>query len=396
MKKLTIAIQSDGAVYKSGNQYYCNSPFLFFAKEIGSFFDKTCFVIPVQKSSEKRDVFKIYDNQSIVPLKPYSGVMEYYSKLPFYLIKNSLAMFSAIRKSDVVFLRIPSMNAILAFTLSLIFKKKIVTYCVGNEVEIVSEGGRYSGKYIGSVALGIAKFHRLKQKMIVKKASVAFFLGSELRDKLGGTNKNSHITFTSLIRSSDITYRSVCTKKEINLLYIGRLGHEKGIHYLIEAYKNIAKTKKNVKLFIAGDGECLRELQEDIALSGLTSNVIFLGHQTREEIDRTFLNCDIMILPSLSEGVPKVLLEAMTKGLPVVATSVGGIPDIIENMKNGVLVPSKSHEEITKAVELIIDDRDLRENIVKNGYSFVKEHTMEKQAKQIAGIIYRQVANIQL
>ena len=96
---------------------------------------------------------------------------------------------------------------------------------------------------------------------------------------------------------------------------------------------------------------------------------------------------DIFILPSISEGIPKVLLEAMAKGLPIIATNVGGIPDIIKDRENGILTAPASPYEIVKAIKLIIKDDTMRNRIRRNGYKFVANHTIDKQVMKIVNII---------
>jgi glycosyltransferase involved in cell wall biosynthesis len=89
--------------------------------------------------------------------------------------------------------------------------------------------------------------------------------------------------------------------------------------------------------------------------------------------------------------VPKVLLEAMAAGLPVIATNVGGIPDIITNNENGILIPPGSPEAIADAVILVMENSGLREKLIENGYDFVRNHTAENQARKLAELMYQHV-----
>jgi glycosyltransferase involved in cell wall biosynthesis len=82
----------------------------------------------------------------------------------------------------------------------------------------------------------------------------------------------------------------------------------------------------------------------------------------------------------------------MAKGLPLVLTKVGGIPDIIRNGQNGILISPKSSEEIAKAVKLLMKDKELRNKIIKGGYEFIKRHTAERQARKISNTIYEYIS----
>ena len=98
---------------------------------------------------------------------------------------------------------------------------------------------------------------------------------------------------------------------------------------------------------------------------------------------RYLKNFDIFVLPSLKEGLPYVVLEAGLAGLPVVASNVGGVPEIIENGKDGLLVPPANPEELAKAIKKLIGDKNLRENLAKNlCEKITKEFSLEKNVKR--------------
>jgi glycosyltransferase involved in cell wall biosynthesis len=125
----------------------------------------------------------------------------------------------------------------------------------------------------------------------------------------------------------------------------------------------------------------LESLAEEL---GITEYVGFLGRiPFGPELFRIYREADIFVLPSLSEGIPKTLLEAMASGLPIVATRVGGIPDVIRDGETGLLVGPRSPEQIARAVERLIADSLLRRKVIQNGYAFVKEHTVERQAEMM-------------
>ncbi len=132
-------------------------------------------------------------------------------------------------------------------------------------------------------------------------------------------------------------------------IFVGSLVTPKGIEYLIQATKSLSRGK--VCLLIAGDGE-LRE-----AISALTAGdtkFSLLGHvpNAAEYIKAS----DLLVLPSLHEGLPNVILEAMAVGTPVIATNIYGIPELIEDGVNGKLVPIKDSDSITNAIEFIYDN----------------------------------------
>jgi glycosyltransferase involved in cell wall biosynthesis len=117
----------------------------------------------------------------------------------------------------------------------------------------------------------------------------------------------------------------------------------------------------DVKTVIAGRGKLLDRLKEEVSGMGLEKNIDFLGY--REDIPQLLQAMDIFILPSLSEGTPLSILEAMASLKPVVATDVGGLSEIIENGETGFLVPSKDPGSLAAKILLVLENRDLAEKM---------------------------------
>lgn len=138
---------------------------------------------------------------------------------------------------------------------------------------------------------------------------------------------------------------------------VGNLYPVKGHIYLIKATAIVKKTVPDVKTVIAGRGELLDRLKVEVSRIGLENNIEFLGF--REDIPQLMQAMDIFILPSLSEGTPLSILEAMASQIPVVATDVGGLSEIVENGKTGFLVPSEDPESLAEKILLVLENREL-------------------------------------
>jgi len=117
----------------------------------------------------------------------------------------------------------------------------------------------------------------------------------------------------------------------------GRLSPEKGFNYLIEAAQLVARQNKAIAFLVFGEGPLHAPLQAQIDRAGLSKNFILAGF--RNDIDQFFPHADLVVLPSLTEGLPNVALEALAAGVPVVATAVGGTPEVIDDQVCGYLVP---------------------------------------------------------
>lgn len=129
---------------------------------------------------------------------------------------------------------------------------------------------------------------------------------------------------------------------------VGRLTPVKGIPYLLQAARILLRQGADVKILIVGDGSIRQDLMTQTQDLGISENVVFLGH--REDTDELLQAMDIFVLPSLSEGIPMALLEAMRAGCPVVASAVGGIPEVIRDGNDGMLVPAKDPSALADAI----------------------------------------------
>jgi glycosyltransferase involved in cell wall biosynthesis len=166
---------------------------------------------------------------------------------------------------------------------------------------------------------------------------------------------------------------------------VGRLSIEKGHRYLLEAFAKIVKKNHDVKLLIVGKGLQRERLADSVQRLGLEEKVMFAGYQ--KDIDKVYREIDILVQPSLREGLPLTILEAMSYGLPIIATNVGGVAGLIKNKKTGILINSGSSDEIYNALMVLIKDVDLRKKLGENGRKFVREnYSLEKMIGEYRGV----------
>jgi glycosyltransferase involved in cell wall biosynthesis len=118
---------------------------------------------------------------------------------------------------------------------------------------------------------------------------------------------------------------------------VGRLDPTKAPGHLIDAFNVLVRQGADAYLALAGEGRLRHDLEAQIASLGLENRVILMGHM--KEIPQFLRSLDLFVLPSLREGLPLALLEAMASGLPVVATNTGGIPEVLSGLEGAVLVP---------------------------------------------------------
>jgi glycosyltransferase involved in cell wall biosynthesis len=182
-------------------------------------------------------------------------------------------------------------------------------------------------------------------------------------------------------------------KKEDKLIgVIGRLSPEKGQEVFLRAFSKVLEKVPFAKGIIIGDGQEKEKLINFCLENGLKDKIIFTGYQNN--IANFYQIIDLLVLPSFSEGLPNVVLEAMAFKIPVISTSVGGAPEIITDGQNGLLVPPGDSKIMAeKIIQLLSNDGRLKE-IGKNGHqSLFPKFSPENRASQILSLYQELLLN---
>lgn len=173
------------------------------------------------------------------------------------------------------------------------------------------------------------------------------------------------------------------------VLFVGRLAEKKGVTYLINAMKNI-----DALLVIVGDGPLRQQLEEQAA--EMKDKVVFLGAKTHEELKIIYASADIFVVPSITakdgdqEGLGLVMLEAMASGLPIVASNSGGITEVIEDEKTGLLCSEKNVEQLQNNINRLLNDKELVHTIMENDKKVLERYDYRLIANKYK-VIFRHV-----
>jgi len=137
--------------------------------------------------------------------------------------------------------------------------------------------------------------------------------------------------------------------------FLGRLSPEKGIENLFRALPAILRSHPEARLVVAGDGPLRHRLESIAAQAGCLGSVSFLGWIPREDIPDFLSSLRLLVLPSFTEGLPNVIIEAMACGTPVAATKVGAVPDIVRDEETGFLISSTAPEQVAHSIRRALD-----------------------------------------
>jgi glycosyltransferase involved in cell wall biosynthesis len=158
----------------------------------------------------------------------------------------------------------------------------------------------------------------------------------------------------------------------IRLLCVCRLVKRKGIEFLIEAMHDVAQD--GITLEIVGTGDMEKEVRKLIDTAGLSDKIKLSGYVPRECLSERYHAADIFVLPSLCESFGQVLLEAMSCGLPIIASRTGGIPETIDHHVNGLLVEPASAIALSAAIRTLAADARLRSEMGANNARRARSH----------------------
>ena len=156
------------------------------------------------------------------------------------------------------------------------------------------------------------------------------------------------------------------------LVHIGSFTPEKNHAWMLEAFADVHRQRPDVHLFLFGDGALRSGVERQIKQASLGARVHVLG--SRGDASRLVAGADLLLLPSLIEGIPGVVLEAAAQRVPAVATDVGGIAEAVESGERGVLVPLGDREAFVEAILRLLDDEGLRRRMGEAARAFVCEH----------------------
>lgn len=240
------------------------------------------------------------------------------------------------------------------------------------------------------LSMAVAWYHEQEMKRIAR-STPCIAVAKSLARKFGADRVRW--LPASTVRETEFHYREdTCTQEPYKILFVGGLRPEKSVDTLIEAVGILQARGYSVNLHIVGDGE-QRTFLESVARSVLTpSSYYFHGFRSNpSEIDHFYRSADIFALSSLTEGFPRVILEAMARGLPVVATEIVGIPDLVRHRETGMLVPVQQPAKMAAAIAELIEDATLRRSIIATAYQIAREHTVESFLSNLLEFIRTEV-----
>ena len=176
------------------------------------------------------------------------------------------------------------------------------------------------------------------------------------------------------------------------VLHIAPMTGEKGQRTLLMAAPLLCERRPDARLVLVGDGPLRAQLEREVRVLGVAGRVIFAGSRLPEELPSLLKAADVFVYPSLEEGLGSILLEAMAANVPIVATRVGGIPELVRDEETGLLVPRDQFLDLAEAIVRLLDDSALARRLAEAARQFVRaEGTKDRMIEETIGV-YQQLA----
>jgi glycosyltransferase involved in cell wall biosynthesis len=290
------------------------------------------------------------------------------------------AYWKTCRQADVLFVRGGSPYTALSYLFAAALRKPICHWIVADPVTLLRMSAR-RGAVLDTLALLYAlqdRFFTRLGRWLTRGALICN--GRELAHLLASPRTTAIVSST--VRDDEFWSRpDTCQGPAIRILFVGFLRPEKGVEYLLEA---VPQLPSNIpwQLEIAGPRQFphyCKKLDQIAAERGVSERIQWLGYVPNgPPLFERMRAADLLVLPTLSEGTPHVLVEARANSLPCISTTVGGVPSTVTDGHDALLVPPKDARALARAMERVIVDGALRRALIRNGLIAARLQTLDR------------------
>ena len=279
-----------------------------------------------------------------------------------FSIMLALKLFSMRKKYDIVHFQGASLPLIVCLPLLKLLRKKVIAKVLASGLG--TEAGSLRGKYL---------FVGNLLAYVLRKTDAFVAISQEIADGLknDGVETKKIIKISNFVDTekfypvkSEVKHRikaALALDESIVINFTGRIVERKGLDFLINAFAQTKELLSSSILIIVGAGTDESKMKNLVSKLGIDNNIRFLGHAS--EIVRFYKASDIFVLPSFAEGMPNSLLEAMACGLPIIASKIGGVVDVVQDERSGILFESGDMSGLSSAMVRLAKDDALRQRL---------------------------------
>lgn len=393
-----LVVARSNAVLKDNKIYFQRQDALLLNGLCAGFDRLICLIPVVDSNSPIYGVFAIYDGEitdarfQIVPLIAYPTSRPSLGYKLAAWIRSAKTIWDGALKSDRLLVFMPSPTGMLGFLIGMLLRRQMVVYYGGDWAANHSSTNQDSSSGYRLYQAAAIRIRGVLQSLLFRFAPILLVRNAETYKALARRRKNLAVAAPTTLLSLETVYAraDTCQNSPIRCLTVSALLPNKGIPDILQALARLRDNRIQVEWCHAGASypEYKAEIQSLVRKLGLTEVVRLNGYGSTQQLLELYRQADIFVLASYSEGFPRVLIEAMSQSLPVVATRVGGIPFVLENEKHALLVEPHSAQALSQAISRLISDATLRRRLIQNGQAWAAhELAHASPAQQIINLL---------
>jgi glycosyltransferase involved in cell wall biosynthesis len=331
---------------------------------------KKIWIIGPSMTNIKNDIVEL---ASVDQMLSSHGIINYVS----YQINLGKKLRHLCSKIDVMFFHIGGNISPMAVLISRLFDSTPIVINTGSPSKLYKI--RTTDTYLNSC---IAKSINFLELLTYHESEGIIHLSDSTKNdiRLNSSPTKEFTANLNYIKSDVYETRTPVSKRNIDIIFVGRFAEVKGIKPLAEALNSFMSDKYPISVKLVGDGNLRDDIESRFSHEKLNTNIEFTGWINRDGVIKQLSDARIIIIPSHSEGLPKVLLEGMACGTIPIVTRVGGMTDVIEESKNGFFITDKSPSKIKQKLDSVLDRDDL-DKISQNAQQFIIENYSFDQIK---------------
>ncbi len=374
-----LLIVSHVLVAQHGGELYLQGGFGRHLDAFAERFERVTILTCAEHVKEAPDDYRLRaQNVTVAPLPPFAkagGRFARYLSMVAASLRAVSRLPSLMATADVLHPRLPSMVGMVGAAFSRRFKRTVVYYVAGDwEGALRAKGHPVSS----ALASGFGPL----LKWLVSNGTT-YTAGDAVAERLGGAGVDVIPVMTTALDGSHVLDEDVVAERAkrdpSEVLFVGAVWRMKGVHHFLGALPGLCRRFPDLRARMVGrvqDDDWFNGLVTDL---GLEEVVTHHPHMAWDRLMEKYDESDVFVMPSVEgrgEGVPKVALEAMARGVPVVASDVGGIRALIRDGENGILVPPGDEGAIEEAVGRLWNDPSLRSRLATAGVVTAREYDL--------------------
>lgn len=350
----------------------------------GPDFRRVDYLVPVRDAAGPPATLPVAPSLRVVPTAPFEGIAGYVRRAPALVAANLAPLTRSIRRADLLWLKLPASNGPLAAAIAVAAGVPRFAYLAGS-VARVAGAQRRSGPAGLAARLG---------GLVYDGASELIALSGE-RLVVGQGIERGEGVVTSIVAAAELARLEPGAPwprepGRLRLAWSGRIAAGKGLDELVEALGALVADEAaggpRVELVLIGSGPAEAALRRRAEAAAVAERIEWAGYLAERAAYRARLAAaDLFVFPSVAEGFPKAVLEAMAAGLPVVAARSGAVEPVLGDGERGILLPEGDAAALAAAVRRLAADPSSADRLRRAGLAFAAEHTREREAARLVG-----------